>query len=73
MDILLRAQHVQYPSAWEQVESQADNLQLCNVDPASIELAALVSQVQASGKYKVLKVCQGTVAAQAAFKCVASR
>ena len=56
VDILLRAQHVQYPSAWEQVESQSANTQLYNVDLVSSEVADLVTQVQASGKYKVLKV-----------------
>ncbi|KAL3130378.1 poly ADP-ribose polymerase [Trebouxia sp. C0009 RCD-2024] len=54
--ILLRAQAVQYPSAWEHVESQVDNLQLYDVDPASSEVADLVAQVQASGHHKVLKV-----------------
>lgn len=56
VDILLTAQNVQYPSVWEQVESQSANTQLYNVDLASSEVAALVAQVQANGKYKVLKV-----------------
>lgn len=56
MDILLRAQDVQYPSAWESVESQSDNLQLYNVDLASTEVAALVAEVQASGRHTVLEV-----------------
>ena len=48
---------MQYPSAWENVESQVDNLQLYDVDPASGEVADLVAHVQASGHHKVLKVC----------------
>ena len=57
VDILLRAQEVQYPTAWQDVESQAQNTQLYNVDLASSEVAELVAQVQSSGYHKILKVC----------------
>ena len=57
VDILLRAQEVQYPSAWQDVESQSQNTQLYNVDLASSEVAELMAQVQSSGYHKVLKVC----------------
>ena len=56
MDILLRLRDVPYPAVWEQVESQAENLQLYNVDPASSEVAALVAEVASTGK-TILKVC----------------
>ena len=52
---------VQYPSVWEQVESQTENLQLYNVDPMSSEVAALVAEVEAHSNCKVLKVGYGNL------------
>ena len=52
---------VQYPSVWEQVESQTQNLQLYNVDPVSSEVAALVAEVEAHSNCKVLKVGYGNL------------
>lgn len=63
MDIVLRAQNVQYPIVWEQVESQSANTQLYNVDSASGEVAALVAEIEAHGNSKVLKVSHGNLAA----------
>ena len=71
MDILLRAQNVQYPSVWEQVESQTENLQLYNVNPASNEVAALVAEVESHGNSKVLKVCHGILTASASINFAA--
>ena len=57
--ILFRTQNVQYPDTWENVQSQTANLQLYNVDPASPEVAAVVQEVESSGK-RLLKVSAGS-------------
>lgn len=57
VDIMLRAQSVQYPPAWQLPDDQTDNLQLYDVPLTSAEVSSLVRDAEAGGS-KVLKVCR---------------